>query len=162
MRSLPGLGLQLGMPTQDFVLGWTELSRLAGRVCRNAGGDANDRNVPIRARCQYRSVESFQGRHKIVLQTLRTRCKVGPVEKSIRVRIATDLLREARAIAAEEGTSLNGLVTNWMEELVAPRKRYKAAHKRAMARLQQGHDLGGRHSVSQDEVHHRSRYRSAK
>lgn len=69
-------------------------------------------------------------------------------------KIDAKRLQEARKIAAEEGTSLSGLVTNWMEQLVAPRKR-------VIARVQKSYDLGN-HPPSREKVHQRSSHRSAK
>jgi hypothetical protein len=64
-------------------------------------------------------------------------------------------LREARILAAAEGTSLSGLIRDQLEELVRRSKGYEVARRRALARLRTGHDLRWRPPASRDELHER-------
>jgi len=59
----------------------------------------------------------------------------------VTLRIDANLLREARILAAEEGTSLSGLLRNRLEELVRRHGDYDAARRRALTRLRTGYDL---------------------
>jgi hypothetical protein len=66
-----------------------------------------------------------------------------------------DLLREARVLAAQGGTSVSGLIRDRLEELVRRNKAYEAARRRAVARLKAGYDLRWTASRSRDELHER-------
>jgi hypothetical protein len=73
----------------------------------------------------------------------------------VTLTIDADLLREARSLAAEEGTSVSGLLRRRLEELVRSHKTYDAARRRALARLRKGYDLQWTSPKSRDEVHER-------
>ena len=66
-----------------------------------------------------------------------------------------DLLREIRVIAAEESTSINGLLSAQLEQIVRKRGDFARAKKRALARLRKGFDLGWTPSHSRDTLHER-------
>lgn len=74
---------------------------------------------------------------------------------NITLTIDADLLREARILAAESGTSVSGLLRDRLEELVRRHKAYDAARRRALARLRKGYDLGFTPPRSRDELHER-------
>lgn len=74
---------------------------------------------------------------------------------NVTLTIDADLLREARILAAEEGTSVSGLLRSRLEELVRRHKAYDAARRRALARLQKGYDLQWTPPRSRDELHER-------
>ncbi|HYN03791.1 MAG TPA: type II toxin-antitoxin system CcdA family antitoxin [Vicinamibacteria bacterium] len=74
---------------------------------------------------------------------------------NVTLTIDADLLREARILAAEEGTSVSGLLRDRLEELVRRHKAYDAARRRALARLRTGYDLQWTPPRSRDELHER-------
>ena len=74
---------------------------------------------------------------------------------NVTLTIDADLLREARILAAEEGTSVSGLLRRRLEELVRRHKAYDAARRRALARLRKGYDLQWTPPKSRDELHER-------
>jgi hypothetical protein len=74
---------------------------------------------------------------------------------NVTLTIDADLLREARILAAEEGTSVSGLLRDRLEELVRRHKAYDAARRRALARLRTGYDLQWTPPQSRDELHER-------
>jgi hypothetical protein len=74
---------------------------------------------------------------------------------NITLKLDADLLREARIIAAEEGRSVNALVTERLESLVRERKAFDKARRRALARLRRGLDLRWTPPKSRDELHER-------
>jgi hypothetical protein len=74
---------------------------------------------------------------------------------NVTLTIDADLLREARILAAEEGTSVSGLLRNRLEELVRRHKAYDAARRRALSRLRTGYDLQWTPPRSRDELHER-------
>lgn len=76
------------------------------------------------------------------------------MKANITLKLDKELLREARILAAEEGTSISALLAAKLEEAVRKRKDYERAKEDALAILRRGWDLGGR-PLSRDEVHER-------
>jgi hypothetical protein len=60
------------------------------------------------------------------------------MKTNITLKIETDLLREARVLAAEQGTSISALLATRLEQIVRERKGYDLARKRAIARATKG------------------------
>ena len=77
------------------------------------------------------------------------------MKSNITLKLDTELLRQVRILAAEEGKSISGLLAAKLEEIVLQRKKYDHARRRAMARLSQGFNLGWIHPRSRDELHER-------
>jgi hypothetical protein len=67
-----------------------------------------------------------------------------PMKTNIRLKIEADLLREARVLAAEEGTSISAMLAVQLEQLVRDGKGYHLAQKRALARLRRDSTCAGR------------------
>ena len=64
------------------------------------------------------------------------------MKTNVTLKLDADLLRDARVIAAEEGTSVSALLADRLEALVRERKAFERARRRALARLRDGLDLG--------------------
>jgi hypothetical protein len=79
----------------------------------------------------------------------------GAMKTNVTLKLDADLLREARVLAAEEGRSISGLLTDQLEALVRERKAFARARKRALARLREGLDLQWTPPKSRDELHER-------
>jgi len=77
------------------------------------------------------------------------------MKTNVTLKIEVDLLREARVLAAEQGTSISALLTERLEEAVRERKGYEQARRRAIARLRRGFDLQWIPPASRDELHER-------
>ena len=77
------------------------------------------------------------------------------MKTNITLKLDAGVLREARILAAEEGSSISGLLAAKLEELVRERKAYDRARRRALARLREGLDLGWSPAPSRDELHER-------
>jgi hypothetical protein len=77
------------------------------------------------------------------------------MKTNITLKIETDLLREARVLAAREGTSISALLAGRLEQMVRESKVYEQAHRRARTRLRQGFDLGWKRPSARDELHER-------
>ncbi len=77
------------------------------------------------------------------------------MKTNITLKLDTDVLREVRILAAEEGTSISRLLTVKLEEVVRQRKGYERSMRRALARLRKGFDLGWKRPKSRDELHER-------
>jgi hypothetical protein len=77
------------------------------------------------------------------------------MKTNITLKLDTDVLREARILAAEEGLSISGLLAAKLDEIVRQRKGYDRSRRRAVARLRRGFDLGWTPPRSRDELHER-------
>ena len=74
---------------------------------------------------------------------------------NITLSIDEGLLREARILAAAEGTSVSRLLADRLEELIRRHKAYDAAKRRALARLRKGYRLDWTPPPSRDALHER-------
>jgi hypothetical protein len=77
------------------------------------------------------------------------------MKTNVTLKLDTDLLREARIIAAEEGRSVSALLTERLEAMIRERKAFEKARRRALARLRAGVDLQWTPPKSRDELHER-------
>jgi hypothetical protein len=77
------------------------------------------------------------------------------MKTNITLKLNSETLREVRIIAAEQGSSISGLLSAKIEEIVRKRKKYDRARRRALARLTKAADLGWTPPASRDELHER-------
>jgi hypothetical protein len=77
------------------------------------------------------------------------------MKANITLKMDAGVLREARILAAEEGTSISALLAARLEEIVRQRKAYDRARTRALARLRRGWDLAWGPPSSREELHER-------
>jgi hypothetical protein len=77
------------------------------------------------------------------------------MKTNVTLKIEAALLKEARILAAEEGSSISALLATKLEQVVRERKGYQQARKRALARLRKGFDLRWTPPLSRDDLHER-------
>ncbi len=77
------------------------------------------------------------------------------MKTNVTLKLDANLLKEARILAAEQGSSISRLLAARLEELVRERRGYDRARKRALARLRVGMDLGWKRPASRNELHER-------
>jgi len=77
------------------------------------------------------------------------------MKTNVTLKLDADLLREARILAASDGTSISALLAGKLEEVVRSRKRYEQARRSALARLETGYELNWTPPRSRDELHER-------
>ncbi len=77
------------------------------------------------------------------------------MKSNVTLKIDADLLREARVLAAEEGTSISALLAGQLQQVVRERTHYDQARRRALARLRKGFNLRWTRPRSRDELHER-------
>jgi len=77
------------------------------------------------------------------------------MKTNITLKLDSELIREARILAAEEGSSISSMLANRLEEEVRERRGYARARRRALARLRKGFDLGWKPPRSRDKLHER-------
>ena len=84
-----------------------------------------------------------------------TESGVRNMKTNVTLKLDTDLLREARILAAEEGRSISALLTERLDAMVRGRKAFDKARRRALARLRLGLDLRWTPPRSRDELYER-------
>ena len=77
------------------------------------------------------------------------------MKTNITLKIDSELLREAKILAAENRTSISTMLGARLEQLVRERKSYDRARKRALARLCKGMNLLSTPPRTRDELHER-------
>jgi len=77
------------------------------------------------------------------------------MKSNVTLKIDSDLLREARVLAAMEGSSISALLASRLEQEIRRRKGYDQARKSALAHLRKGFDLNWTPARSRDELHER-------
>jgi hypothetical protein len=77
------------------------------------------------------------------------------MKTNITLKLDTNLLREAKILAAEDGTSISAMLAARLEQTVRERKTYDRARKSALARLRKGMNLRWTPPASRDELHER-------
>jgi hypothetical protein len=77
------------------------------------------------------------------------------MKTNITLKLDRELIRKARVLAAEQDTSVSGLLSAQLEKMLNERKMYELAKKRALARLKRGYDLGYTPPASRDEFYER-------
>ena len=77
------------------------------------------------------------------------------MKANITLKIESDLLQEARILAAEEGSSISAMLANLLEKAVHQHKGYDQARRSAVARLRTGYDLQWTPNRTRGELHER-------
>ncbi len=77
------------------------------------------------------------------------------IKQNVTLKLDAEILKEARVLAAERGSSVSRMLAEKLEELVTEAKGYEKAPKRAISRLRTGLDLGWKRPNSRDELHER-------
>jgi hypothetical protein len=77
------------------------------------------------------------------------------MKTNVTLKLDAELLKQARVLAAEQGSSISRMLADKLEELVRERAGYDRARKRALSRLRVGMDLGWTRPTSRDELHER-------
>ncbi len=77
------------------------------------------------------------------------------MKTNVTLKLDADLLREARVLAAEEGTSISAMLADRVEALVREYRGFDRARRRALGRLRRASSLGWQRPASRDELHER-------
>jgi hypothetical protein len=78
------------------------------------------------------------------------------VTRSVTLALPEELLSQAHQLAVEQGTTLSGLLANFLQELVQ-RGRYEAARATAVSQMRQGVPMGvgEKPGWTRDDLHER-------
>jgi hypothetical protein len=77
------------------------------------------------------------------------------MKTNVTLKLDADLLREARIMAAEQGSSISALLAAQLERVVRERRGYAQAKRKALALMRKGFDLRYKPPSSRDELHER-------
>ncbi len=77
------------------------------------------------------------------------------MRQNITLRLDKELIRKARVLAAQQGTSVSGLLTQVLERMLKEEEAYEVARKRALAFLDRGFHLGGKIPCIREVWHER-------
>jgi hypothetical protein len=77
--------------------------------------------------------------------------------QNVTLAIPKDILRKAKILAVQRNTSLSGLLTQTLAELVSHQEGYELALQRNLALLKNGFDLGTQGDITwnREELHER-------
>jgi hypothetical protein len=77
--------------------------------------------------------------------------------QNITLAIPKDLLRKAKILAVQKNSSLSGLLTQTLAEMVSRAEDYEQARQRSLSMLKSGFDLGtqGQITWKREELHER-------
>lgn len=77
--------------------------------------------------------------------------------QNVTLAIPKDVLRKAKILAVQKNTSLSGLLTQTLADLVAHQEAYQQARQRNLALLKHGFYLGtqGQTSWKREDLHER-------
>ena len=80
-------------------------------------------------------------------------------KQNITLSLAKDILRKVKIIAVERGTSVSGLLTSILEDVVRHKENYKTAYRSHKLILERGIDLGTSGSAiwTREELHERGK-----
>jgi hypothetical protein len=77
--------------------------------------------------------------------------------QNVTLAIPKDILRKAKILAVQKNTSLSGLLTQTLADLVAHQEAYERARERNLALLKSSFDLGTHGDITwkREELHER-------
>ena len=77
------------------------------------------------------------------------------MKQNITLSIEKEILRKARILAAQRQTSISRMLGLELEKLVTNAAIYEQARKSAIEKMEMGFHLGGKLTVTRDELHDR-------
>ena len=77
------------------------------------------------------------------------------MKQNITLSIDKDLIQKARVLAAQRQTSISRMLSDELQKLIEDAKEYERAKLRALSHINTGFHLGGRITVSREELHER-------
>ena len=81
------------------------------------------------------------------------------MKQNITLAIDKQLLKRARAVAAQRGLSVSSLLAGELQKLVAAETAYQQAHSKALAIMNSPFPLGGKGVVDRQALHERENLR---
>ena len=75
--------------------------------------------------------------------------------QNINLRLDKELIRKAKVLAAQRGTSVSGLLTRQIEQLINEEDVYEVASRHALTLLERGFHHGGKIPCPREQWHDR-------
>jgi hypothetical protein len=76
-------------------------------------------------------------------------------KQNLTIRLSRQTIQKARVLAAKRSTSISGLLTRQLEDLVGSEDEYEEAMGGALALMKEGLDLDGTPRLDRDALHER-------
>jgi hypothetical protein len=80
---------------------------------------------------------------------------IDPMKQNITLSIDRELIQFARVLAAQRRTSVSRMLSEELQKLIEDSKNYERAKRQALNYLNMGFHLGGKITVSREELHER-------
>jgi hypothetical protein len=80
-------------------------------------------------------------------------------KQNLTLSLNVTTIKKAKVLAAQRGTSVTGLITQQIEELVEKCDSYELAKAQALALLRAGFGFEGIQHMTKDEIHDRKNFR---
>ena len=77
------------------------------------------------------------------------------MKQNITLSIDKKLIKNARVLAAQRQTSVSRMLSEELQKLIEDSNKYELAKKQALNYISRGFHLGGRITVSREELHER-------
>jgi hypothetical protein len=77
------------------------------------------------------------------------------MKQNITLSIEKDLIQKARVLAAQRQTSISRMLSDELQKLIEDTNEYEWARRRAFNHISKGFHLGGRITVTREELHER-------
>jgi len=81
------------------------------------------------------------------------------MRQNITLKLDKVLIRKAKVLAAHKGTSVSGLLAQYLERILKEEEAYERAHKEALRLLDRGFHLGGKIPCAREAWHERESIR---
>ena len=77
-------------------------------------------------------------------------------KQNITLRLSKQTIQKARVLAAHRSTSISGLMTSLLEQLVEKEDEYQSAMNRAITMMEKGFPMGEIQKFDRDALHDRA------
>jgi len=77
------------------------------------------------------------------------------MRQNITLSIDKELIKNARVLAAKRQTSVSRMLSEELQKLIVDSNKYELAKKQALNYINRGFHLGGKITVSREELHER-------
>lgn len=77
------------------------------------------------------------------------------MHQNVTLKLEKRLIQKAKILATQQGTSISGLLTHYLERILEEEDAYGHARQQAQRLLDRGFRLGGKILASRDELHER-------
>jgi len=75
--------------------------------------------------------------------------------QNVTLCVDKEVLQKVKVLAAQRGTSISGLLTRYLQQILQEEEAYQISARKALALLDQGLALGGIIPTSREEWHER-------